>query len=69
MSSDPLVVHGVTVETAAEHACDRVPVMAAGNRSKDVRRRMQGQRYECASHIVVCAGPRILGVVRIESGR
>lgn len=66
MPSNPLVAHGETFQTAAEHACARVPVTAAGDRSDDVRRRLQGQRYESASHIVVCDGPRFLGVVRIE---
>jgi magnesium transporter len=40
--------------------------VAAGDRSEDVRRRLVGQRYESASHIVVCAGASFLGVVRIE---
>lgn len=66
MSSDPLVAQSVTFETAAEHACARVPVAAPSDRSEDVRRHLVGQRHESASHIVVCAGPRFLGIVRIE---
>jgi magnesium transporter len=66
MSSDPRVASRVMFETAAEHASVEVPVAAADERSEDVRRRLPGQRYESASHIVVCAGSSFLGIVRVE---
>jgi magnesium transporter len=66
MSSDRQVATPVTFETAAEHASSRVPVVAADDRGGDVRRLLVGQRYESASHVVVCAGSRFLGLVRIE---
>jgi magnesium transporter len=67
MTEDPLVANGrVTFETAAHHACSEVPVMEPGQRAEDVRQRLTGRPYECASHIVVCEEQRFLGIVRIE---
>lgn len=66
MSIDPLVANHVTFETAARHASHQVPVFAPGCRAEDARRQLVGQRYDCASHVVVCDQQRFLGVVRIE---
>lgn len=56
----------VMFESAAQHASKRVPVAAPDDRAEAVRQRLTGQRYECASHIVVCEGRRFAGVVRLE---
>jgi magnesium transporter len=56
----------ITFETASEHACVRVPVTAPADRAEDVRQRMAGQSFECASHVAVCDGKKFAGVVRIE---
>lgn len=67
MRVDPLVANGrVTFETAAEHACAGVPVTSPIHRAGDVRQALVGQRYESASHIVVCEGDKFLGILRIE---
>ena len=67
MPVDPLVDNGhVTFETAEEHACTRVPVISPMQRAEDVRQALVGQRYESASHIVVCEGDKFLGIVKIE---
>jgi magnesium transporter len=56
----------VTFETAAEHACADVPVVSREERAEDVRGKLTGRAYESASHVVVCAGRKFLGVARIE---
>jgi len=53
----------LTFETAAEHATVDVPVVGRLERANDVRARLVGQRYESASHIVVCEADRFLGMV------
>jgi magnesium transporter len=53
-------------ETAAEHVCSRVPIAAPDSRAGDVRRSMAGQRYDSATHIAVCDGSRLVGLLRIE---
>ena len=57
----------VTFETAAEHATARVPVADPFQRVGDVRDHLIGQRYESASHIVVCEADTFLGIVTIEN--
>lgn len=56
----------LTFETAAEHATGRVPVAGPLQRAGDVREMLVGQRYDCASHIVVCDADQFLGLVTIE---
>ena len=56
----------VTFETAAEQATSRVPVAGPFQRVGDVREHLIGQRYESASHIVVCEAGTFLGIVTIE---
>jgi magnesium transporter len=43
-----------------------VPVFSPVRRAEDVRQALVGQRYESASHIVVCEGAKFLGILRIE---
>jgi len=56
----------LTFETAAEHATACVPVAGPTQRVGDVRELLVGQRYESASHIVVCEADTFLGIVTIE---
>jgi magnesium transporter len=56
----------LSFETAAEHATARVPMAGRFQRVGDVRELLIGQRYESASHIVVCEADRFLGIVTIE---
>lgn len=53
-------------ESAAMHATRKVPVARAADRAGTLRQAMLGQSFDCASHIVVCAGEQFSGVVRIE---
>lgn len=67
MPPDPLVARGrVTFETAVRHASNRVPMFTPDCRADAALRQLAGQRYDIASHIVVCEDQRVLGVVRIE---
>jgi magnesium transporter len=56
----------LTFETAAEHATTRVPVAGILQRAGDVRQLLAGQRYDCATHVVVCDGDAFRGIVPIE---
>ncbi|MBI4757069.1 MAG: magnesium transporter [Betaproteobacteria bacterium] len=56
----------IPFEIAAERATPRVPVVAPTATAGELRRVMEGRRYESASHIVVCEGERFAGVLRIE---
>ena len=53
-------------ETAAAHATARVPIAAPGQRVNQIREQLIGQRYECASHVIVCDADTFRGVVTIE---
>lgn len=64
-ASSALDTH-LTFETAAEHATTGVPVVGPHDRVGDVRARLVGQRYDSASHIVVCEAGGFLGMVTIE---
>ncbi len=57
----------VTFETAAEHACTRVPVVCPAAQVQEIRQALLGQQFESATHIVVCADGKFLGIVRIET--
>ena len=56
----------VTFESAAQHACTQVPVFTSGQSVDEVRQLLVGQRYESASHLIICEDGKFLGVVRIE---
>ena len=56
----------LTFETAAEHATACVPLAGRLQRVSDIRALLVGQRYESASHIVVCEAEIFLGMMTIE---
>jgi magnesium transporter len=56
----------VTFETAAQHASNEVPIFSLNQNADEVRNALAGQRYETASHLVVCDHQKFLGLVRIE---
>jgi len=67
MSIDSLIANGhVTFETAAAHATARVPIASPAQAAGAVRQSLVGQSYDSSSHVVVCEGPRFLGLLRIE---
>lgn len=56
----------LTFETAAAQACTQVPVVAPMTRAVEIRQGLVGQRYESATHIVVCEGGIFRGILPIE---
>lgn len=56
----------ISFETAAQHATRQVPIFSPEERVADVHAALFQQRYDCASHIVICSGQRFLGLVKIE---
>jgi magnesium transporter len=55
-----------TFETAAALGTAQVPVVEPSRRAGDIRRLLMGQRYESASHVVVCDAGRFVGIATIE---
>jgi magnesium transporter len=53
-------------ETAAEHVCTNVPIVAPGAAIEEVRRTMEGRRFDTAAEIAVCEGNRLLGLLNVE---
>jgi magnesium transporter len=65
--NDVPALEELTPETAGALATRNVPVAARGQPVGDVRRRMEGVRFDIASHVAVCdEHSRLLGVARIE---
>ncbi len=64
--SAPLTTGSNPFETAIEHACINVPVVAPTATIEEARRMLIGNRYERAAHIVVCEGPTFIGILRME---
>jgi magnesium transporter len=56
----------IGLDTAAAHATPHVPIAEPSDRIGDVRRMLEGYRYDSASHIAVCTGGRFVGLVTIE---
>jgi magnesium transporter len=57
----------VTLETAAAHASNRVPVAEAGDRVDAVLAGMQGKRFDSASTVAVCDAGRLTGLATLEA--
>lgn len=53
-------------EIASRHASAQVPIARPDARARTLKSALDGQTFECASHIVVAEGERFLGVLRIE---
>ncbi len=53
-------------ETASEHVCRDVPVFGPEARAGEMRRALEARRFDLVSHAAVCAGGRLLGLIRIE---
>jgi magnesium transporter len=54
-------------ETAAEHASTAVPVAAPAARAGEVRRGLEGRRFDTASLVAVCEDGKLAGLVKIEA--
>lgn len=57
----------LTYEIAAEHVCTRVPVAASTARLGDVRRAIERQHYDSATHLAICDNGRLKGIMTIET--
>jgi magnesium transporter len=54
-------------ETAAEHLCRNIPVLAPDSTVGESRAALVGARFECASDLAVCDVDRLVGMVPIEA--
>lgn len=62
----PVELPHLTFETAAEHASAQVPVCGPVDRADSVLDGLRGERFDSATHVAVCEGGRLVGVLRIE---
>jgi magnesium transporter len=53
-------------EVAADHVLARVPVAAPSSSAGEIRRALDGGRYETLTHVAVLEGERLVGVLKIE---
>jgi len=53
-------------ETAASHATKEVPVANPETTANEIRRLLQGRRFESVTDVAVCDSGRLLGLIRIE---
>ena len=53
-------------ETAAEHVCHRVPVVAPDESAAAMRARLELERFEHTAHLAVVDAGQLCGIVRIE---
>ena len=56
----------LAAQTAAELIDRKVPVAAPSDRAGDIRRRLEGERYESVALVAVCSAERLDGILRIE---
>jgi magnesium transporter len=54
-------------ETAAGHLSTQVPITSPTTRIGDLRRSLDGRQFETAAQIAVCEGPRLQGLLSMES--
>jgi magnesium transporter len=66
MLAEPIPVTQFVSETASEHVCRLVPVAAPNTRAEDLKNSLQGVHFESATHIGVCEGGKLVGVLRVE---
>jgi magnesium transporter len=57
---------GQVFETALDHLTPRVPVAAPTSRAGDIRRSLEGQRFDTVAEIVICDRGRLVGLLNIE---
>jgi magnesium transporter len=57
---------GAVFETAVEHLTSRVPVASPTSRAGDIRRSLEGQRFDTVAEIVICEQGRLVGLLNIE---
>jgi len=58
---------GVIFETVEEHLCRNVPLAAPASTVGQIRRSLIGQRYDCATDVVLCENRRPVGLLSIEA--
>jgi magnesium transporter len=66
MPVEPIPITNFISETASAHVCRLVPVAAPKTRALEVRQSLAGVHFESATHIGICDGGRLVGVLRIE---
>ncbi|MFH5832655.1 magnesium transporter [Halalkalibaculum sp. DA384] len=62
----PLDIIESNLQIATDLATTSVPIVSPGLDATDIQKKLTEQAFECASHIIVCDGPRFVGLIRIE---
>jgi magnesium transporter len=66
MSAESIPPTEFVSETAAEHACRIVPMASPHTTVGALRRSLEGGHFESATHVGVCEGGTLVGVLRVE---
>lgn len=53
-------------EIASEHVCARVPTASPLSTAREVRRSLEGARFDSLTHVAVLEGERLAGVLTVE---
>lgn len=56
----------VTFETAAEHLATRVPIASPSSSVAEIRRSLEGQRFDSAVSVAICDEGRLVGLLTVE---
>lgn len=57
----------MSVESAVRHTSTDVPIAPVAATAREARELLVARRYESASHVVVCEGGRLMGLLTIEA--
>jgi magnesium transporter len=55
-----------TFETAAEHLATRVPIASPSSSVAEIRRSLEGQRFDSAVTVAICDEGRLVGLLTVE---
>jgi magnesium transporter len=66
MPVEPIPATEFISGTASEHVCRLVPVAKPEMTARALRQSVEGVHFESATHIGVCDGGRLVGVLRVE---
>jgi magnesium transporter len=56
----------VVFETAAEHLATRVPIASPSSSVAEIRRSLEGQRFDSAVSVAICDDGRLVGLITVE---
>jgi CBS domain-containing protein len=65
-TADVTKLEEIVFETAVEHVATHVPLATPEQRVDEVRRALEGQRFETLAAVAVVYHERLVGLIRLE---